>query len=58
MFTGAINAAALRTRGLDFDVTYAFDLGRTELTAQALATRVIRYETQGWRRFLRCHRPG
>lgn len=47
VFTGAINAAALRTRGLDFDVAYAFDLGRTKFTAQALATRVIRYETQG-----------
>ena len=47
VFTGAINAAALRTRGLDFDFNYAFALGSTELTASALATRVIRYQTQG-----------
>ncbi|MET0179569.1 MAG: TonB-dependent receptor, partial [Novosphingobium sp.] len=47
VFTGAINAAALRTRGLDFDVGYSFAAGGSTLGARLVANRVLRYATQG-----------
>ncbi|MET0180785.1 MAG: TonB-dependent receptor, partial [Novosphingobium sp.] len=47
VFTGAINAAALRTRGLDFDIGYRFAAGDSTLGVRLLANRVLRYAKQG-----------
>jgi iron complex outermembrane receptor protein len=47
VFTGAINAAALRTRGLDFDLGYSVPVGASVLGLRLVANRVLRYVTQG-----------
>ncbi len=47
VFTGAINAAALRTRGLDFDLGYSFEAGAATIGMRLTANRVLRYITQG-----------
>ncbi len=47
VFTGAINAAALRTRGLDFDLGYSFAAGDSTIAAHLVANRVLRYAAQG-----------
>ena len=47
VFTGAINAAALRTRGLDFDLSYSFAAGGSTLGVHLVANRVLSYVTQG-----------
>lgn len=46
VFTQAINAAALSTRGLDVDIGYSRDVGGSTLGARLVATRVFRYVTQ------------
>lgn len=47
VFTGAINAAALNTRGLDFDLGYSFAAGASTLGLRLVANRVLRYVSQG-----------
>ena len=46
VFTGAINAAALRTRGLDFDVNYSRAVGHSTFGVHLVANRVLRYVSQ------------
>ena len=46
VFTRAINAAALSTRGLDIDVAYRRAIGTTTLGAHLVANHVVRYVTQ------------
>jgi iron complex outermembrane recepter protein len=47
VFTGAINAAALRTRGLDFDLGYTHKTrGGATISTRLTANRVLRYATR------------
>lgn len=46
VFTRAINAASLATRGLDVDMAYRTQVGASTLGAHLVANRVLRYVTQ------------